>query len=133
MYISIKRLFLWICLQKLDSLKSHDYTKITMVTLWLIELFSNELAVLRNYKQGKSQEYTMLQESFQHFLSRSIIQVKIYLLINNFMEWMLLIRLFGTSTKTAILLIHIIYYYKKFGTFDHFGNILLILVYYTVY
>lgn len=49
------------------------------------------------------------------------------------MEWMLLIRLFGTSTKTAILLIHIIYYYKKFGTFDHFGNILLILVYYTVY
>jgi len=73
-------------LQKLDSLKSHDYTKITMVTLWLIELFSNELAVLRNYKQGKSQEYTMLQESFQNFLSRSIIQVKIYLLINNFMQ-----------------------------------------------
>jgi len=49
-----------------------------MVTLWLIELFSNELAVLRNYKQGNSQEYTMLQESFKQFLSRPIIQVNIY-------------------------------------------------------
>jgi len=84
-----------------------------MVTLWLIELFSNELAVLRNYKQGKPQEYTMLQESFQNFLSRPIIQVKIYLLINNFMQWMPLTILFGTSTKAAILLIRIIYYYKK--------------------
>lgn len=65
-------------MQKLDSLKSQDYTKITMITLWLIELFANELAVLRNYKQEKSQEYTMLQESFQQFLSRSIIQVSSY-------------------------------------------------------
>jgi len=49
-----------------------------MITLWLIELFANELATLRNYKQEKSQEYIMLQESFQQFLFRSIIQVNIY-------------------------------------------------------
>jgi len=49
-----------------------------MITLWLIELFANEMAILRNYKQEKSQEYTILQESFQQFLSRSIIQVNIY-------------------------------------------------------
>lgn len=46
-----------------------------MITLWLIELFANELAILRNYKQEKSQEYTMLQESFKQFLLQSIIQV----------------------------------------------------------
>lgn len=56
---------------------SHEYTKITLITLWLIELFANELAVLRNNKQEKSQEYNVLKESFQHFLSRSIIQVNI--------------------------------------------------------
>lgn len=49
-----------------------------MITLWLIELFANELAILRNYKQEKSLEYIMLQESFQQFLSRPIIQVNIY-------------------------------------------------------
>lgn len=47
-----------------------------MITIWLIELFSNELATLRNYKRGKSQEYTMLQDSFKHFLLQPIIQVK---------------------------------------------------------
>lgn len=46
-----------------------------MITLWLIELFANELAILRNYKLEKSQEYTMLQESFKQFLLQSIIQV----------------------------------------------------------
>lgn len=48
-----------------------------MITIWLIELFSNELAILRNYKQGKSQEYTILQESFKYFLLQPIIQVTI--------------------------------------------------------
>lgn len=52
-----------------------DFTKITMITLWLIELFSNELATLRNYKQEKSQEYIILQESFKYFLLQPIIQV----------------------------------------------------------
>jgi len=46
-----------------------------MITLWLIELFANELAVLRNYKQEKSQEYILLQESFKQFLLRQFIQV----------------------------------------------------------
>lgn len=67
-----------VCLQKLHGLNSQDYTKITMITLWLIELFANELAVLRNYKQEKLQEYTTRQESFKQFLSISIIQVNIY-------------------------------------------------------
>lgn len=49
-----------------------------MITLWLIELFANELAVLRNYRQGKLQEYITLQESFKQFLSIPIIQVNIY-------------------------------------------------------
>lgn len=51
-----------------------------MITLWLIELFANELAILRNYKKEKSQEYTMLQESFKQFLQRPIIQVPKYYL-----------------------------------------------------
>ncbi|XP_025200060.1 vacuolar protein sorting-associated protein 18 homolog [Melanaphis sacchari] len=61
-------------MKKLGGLNSQDYTKITMITLWLIELFANELAVLRNYKLGKSQEYTTLQESFKQFLAIPIIQ-----------------------------------------------------------
>jgi len=48
-----------------------------MITLWLIELFANELAILRNYKQETSQEYTALQELFKQFLLQPIIQVKI--------------------------------------------------------
>lgn len=46
-----------------------------MITLWLIELFTTELAVLRNNKQGKSKEYTVLQDSFKQFLLQPIIQV----------------------------------------------------------
>lgn len=48
-----------------------------MITLWLIELFANELALLRNYKQENSQAYNLLQESFKQFLLRPIIQVYI--------------------------------------------------------
>lgn len=48
-----------------------------MITLWLIELFANELAILRNSKQGKSLEYTVVQESFIQFLTTPIIQVNI--------------------------------------------------------
>lgn len=51
-----------------------------MITLWLIELFVNELAILRNYKKEKSQEYIILQESFKQFLQRPIIQVPKYYL-----------------------------------------------------
>jgi hypothetical protein len=80
-------------LQKLDGLNSQDYTKITMITLWLIELFANELAVLKNYKQEKSEEYITLQESFKQFLSTPIIQVHFYLFINNYIQWMPLRRL----------------------------------------
>lgn len=58
-----------------------------MITLWLIELFANELAVLRNYKQEKSKEYTMLQESFKQFLLQPIIQVKILFIINSFKKY----------------------------------------------
>lgn len=47
-----------------------------MITLWLVELFANELAILRNNKQ----EYTPLQNSFKQFLLRPVIQVNIYLL-----------------------------------------------------
>lgn len=46
-----------------------------MITLWLVELFANELAVLRNQKLEKSQQYAMLQESFKQFLLKPIIQV----------------------------------------------------------
>lgn len=54
-----------------------------MITLWLIELFTNEIAVLRNYKQETSLEYTLLQESFHQFLLQPIIQVNLYLLLVN--------------------------------------------------
>lgn len=64
-----------------------------MITLWLIELFANELAVLKNYKQVKSEEYITLQESFKQFLSIPIIQVHFYLFINNYIQWIPLRRL----------------------------------------
>lgn len=47
-----------------------------MITLWLVELFANELAILRNNKQ----EYALLHNSFKQFLMRPVIQVNIYLL-----------------------------------------------------
>jgi hypothetical protein len=48
-----------------------------MITLWLIELFTTELAVLRNNKKEKSKEYIVLQDSFKQFLLQPIIQVNI--------------------------------------------------------
>lgn len=45
-----------------------------MITLWLVELFANELAILRNNQQ----EYTILLNSFKQFLLRPVIQVNIY-------------------------------------------------------
>lgn len=47
-----------------------------MITLWLVELFANELAILRNNKQ----EYALLHNSFKQFLMRPVIQVNISLL-----------------------------------------------------
>ncbi|XP_043479320.1 vacuolar protein sorting-associated protein 18 homolog isoform X2 [Leptopilina heterotoma] len=55
---------------KLKSLKSQDKTQTTMIVVWVVELFMNEMGVLRsdqNFQQHKSQ-YEELQKQFENFL-----------------------------------------------------------------
>ncbi|XP_067129232.1 vacuolar protein sorting-associated protein 18 homolog [Centruroides vittatus] len=63
--------------EKLKSLKHHNKTQITMIILWLLEIYLNEMGQKRNAlkhsddKIDKDDEYKTLQMSFQQFLTQS--------------------------------------------------------------
>ncbi|XP_050541562.1 vacuolar protein sorting-associated protein 18 homolog [Daktulosphaira vitifoliae] len=74
LYLKDKKPIKLFLMKKLESLKPKDCTQITMITLWSIELFANELASLRNYGQENFESYIKLQEEFKNFLLCPIIQ-----------------------------------------------------------
>lgn len=51
-------------LKKLESLKHQDKTQITMIVMWLLEIYLNELGVLRTAGRQTSQEFFNLQREF---------------------------------------------------------------------
>lgn len=55
--------------KKLERLKPSDKTQITMIVIWVIELFLNQLDTLRNEGKEHSPEYQSLQQELDKFLS----------------------------------------------------------------
>ncbi|XP_077978049.1 vacuolar protein sorting-associated protein 18 homolog isoform X1 [Glandiceps talaboti] len=56
-------------IKKMNALKNHEKTQMTMIITWLIELYLNQLGTYRD--QGDSTGFLMLQEEFQKFLAQS--------------------------------------------------------------
>uniref|UniRef100_A0A1B6D9S6 Vacuolar protein sorting-associated protein 18 homolog n=1 Tax=Clastoptera arizonana TaxID=38151 RepID=A0A1B6D9S6_9HEMI len=55
--------------KKLERLKPQDKTQMTMIVLWVVELFQNQLGVLRNEGKEHSIEYINLQKEMDDFLA----------------------------------------------------------------
>jgi hypothetical protein len=64
-------------LQKLEGLKSQDKTQITMIVVWVIELFLNQLGTLRDEGKDGSAEYASLQKELDLFLTRPRVTVSV--------------------------------------------------------
>ena len=62
-------------LQKLESLKPQDKTQITMIVIWVIELFLNQLGTLRDEGKENAAEYVSLQKELDSFLARPQVMV----------------------------------------------------------
>lgn len=58
-------------LKKLDGLKPQDKTQITMIVMWLLEIYLNELGVLRTAGKQTTEEYKTLQHAFQDLLKKT--------------------------------------------------------------
>ncbi|GFG37001.1 hypothetical protein Cfor_07076 [Coptotermes formosanus] len=56
--------------KKLEGLKPQDKTQITMIVVWVIELFLNQLGTLRDEGKEKTAEYVSLQKELDSFLAR---------------------------------------------------------------
>ncbi|PNF16669.1 putative vacuolar protein sorting-associated protein 18 [Cryptotermes secundus] len=56
--------------KKLEGLKHQDKTQITMIVIWVIELFLNQLGTLRDEGMENSAEYVSLQKELDSFLAR---------------------------------------------------------------
>ncbi|GFT12641.1 vacuolar protein sorting-associated protein 18 homolog [Trichonephila clavipes] len=54
--------------RKLMSLKNQDKTQITMIVMWLMEIYLNELGVLRTSGKQTSQKFKDLQDEFRNLL-----------------------------------------------------------------
>ncbi|XP_026470217.1 vacuolar protein sorting-associated protein 18 homolog [Ctenocephalides felis] len=59
--------------RKLDMLKPQDKTQITMVIIWIIELYLNEIGNLRNRNLLDSQECHELQTEFDKFIRQPVV------------------------------------------------------------
>ncbi|KAI5729086.1 hypothetical protein M8J77_025183 [Diaphorina citri] len=55
--------------KKLERLRNEDKTQITMIVMWVMELYLYELGELRNTEQETSEQYRMLQVNLDIFLA----------------------------------------------------------------
>ncbi|XP_046660133.1 vacuolar protein sorting-associated protein 18 homolog isoform X2 [Homalodisca vitripennis] len=55
--------------KKLDKLRPTDQTQTTMIVMWVIELFMNQMGTLRNQGKEMTTEYLQLQQQLDEFLS----------------------------------------------------------------
>lgn len=66
--------------KKLEGLKPQDKTQITMIVVWVVELFMNQLGSLRSSSQTShlhNPRYTELQKQFDSFLCIPKVEVNI--------------------------------------------------------
>nr|CAD7430568.1 unnamed protein product [Timema monikensis] len=56
-------------IKKLEGFKSQDKTQVTMIVVWVIELFLNQLGVLRDKGEVNSSQYSILQKQLDSFLT----------------------------------------------------------------
>lgn len=63
--------------KKLDGLKTQDKTQITMIVIWVTELFMNQMGALRssNTCYLHDSQYTELQKQFDSFLTIPKVEV----------------------------------------------------------
>jgi len=54
-------------LKKLDTFKPQDVTQITIISTWLLEIFLNQLNILKD--KGDQEEYKACQDEFRGFIS----------------------------------------------------------------
>lgn len=62
-------------LKKLEGLKPQDKTQITMIVMWLLEIFLNELGILRTAGKQNTNEYRTLQQEFHRLLKEGRVKV----------------------------------------------------------
>ncbi|XP_017785036.1 PREDICTED: vacuolar protein sorting-associated protein 18 homolog isoform X2 [Nicrophorus vespilloides] len=55
--------------KKLQNLKQQDKTQITMIVLWLIELYLNQFEEMRLKDQDRTKEFSDLEKEFEQFLT----------------------------------------------------------------
>lgn len=67
-----------ICIKKLDGLKTQDKTQITMIVIWVTELFMNQMGALRsnNTSYIHDSQYMELQKQFDSFLTIPKVEVR---------------------------------------------------------
>lgn len=56
-------------------MRPQDKTQITMIVVWVIELFLNQLGELRDSGKTDSPEYKELQKHFESFMNQRLVQV----------------------------------------------------------
>lgn len=59
--------------KKLELLRPQDKTQITMIVIWVLELFLNQLGELRDQKLENSVEYVLMQKDFDLFLKDKLV------------------------------------------------------------
>ncbi|XP_031550189.1 vacuolar protein sorting-associated protein 18 homolog [Actinia tenebrosa] len=65
------RMFL---MKKLESLEQKDKTQMTMIVMWLIELYLNRLNQLKDSSSSNPSEHDKLQEEFRKFLATTVVK-----------------------------------------------------------
>lgn len=54
---------------------TQDTAKVTMLVLWLIEIFLNDLGSLRDFGKENSAEYHNLEQEFLDFMKQPAVKV----------------------------------------------------------
>lgn len=60
-------------MKKLETLKPQDATQITIISTWLLEIYLNQLDLLKD--EGNKDSYKTTQEEFRQFLSQGNVKV----------------------------------------------------------
>lgn len=66
------------CTQKLEGLKPQDKTQVTMIVIWVVELFMNQMGALRSDHNSlhHNPDYQKLQKQFDSFLAIPKVDVR---------------------------------------------------------
>jgi hypothetical protein len=80
-------LFCCFTLQKLEGLKLQDKMQVTMIVIWVIELFLNQLGTLRDEGKENTTEYISLQKELDAFLARPQVMVSFVNLMKDEMRF----------------------------------------------